>query len=378
MKVYIKGVGMTNFEVEHRGSYERIYECANQALDSVSVQDIDTIFVSNNEPGSTEERQKHPGPMISSLLKKQIPILNVPAGCGGGGVALWNAINYIKKSDAKNVMIVGFENMLSNTSEKVTDEILMGGERRYEQTEGLVFPAQNALMAQQYMLKYGATSDDLALVALKNHENAFDNPKARFYKKRVTLEMIKRSPVVASPLRLFDCSISCNGAAAMVISKEESDIEIAGHGMSTSCLSAIEREDMTSLDATKKASENAYAEAGVKASDISIAEIHDAFTSLELMSYEDLGLCTKGEGIKMIREGMTKPDGAIPVNTSGGLKAKGHPISPTGISQIYELVKQMRGECGKRQIKKPEYGLTQNIGGAGTMVAVHILKNLAF
>jgi len=328
----------------------------------------------NSESGRNEERQKHQGPMLSSILKKNIPILNIRAGCAGGGVALWNSINNLRSSDAKNILIVGYDSVVSSSSAVLTDEILMGGERMYEQQEGLNFPAQNALVAQQYMMKYGATENDLALIALKNHKNAFDNEKARFYGKKVTMEMIKNSPVVASPLRLFDCSISVNGAAAVIISKEKSDIEIAGHGLITSNLSAIEREDMTSMNATIHSSKLAYEQAKIKAQDINIAELHDAFTPLEIVSYEDLGFCKKGKGAELIRNEFTTINGKMPVNTSGGLKAKGHPISPTGLSQIHELVLQMRKQAGKRQVDKTDIALAQNIGGVGTMVATHILK----
>ena len=214
------------------------------------------------------------------------------------------------------------------------------------------------------------------MVAYKNHKNAFLNPKARFYKRDISLDEIKNSPVVASPLRLFDCSISCNGAAALILSREKSDIGVVGSAEECDYLSPFEREDMTSLEATRKAAEIAYQEAGIKPEDIDIAEVHDAFTPLELISYEDLGFCKRGEGKELIRKGITNIDGKLPVNTSGGLKAKGHPISPTGISQIYEIVKQMRNECGERQIKKPKYGLAHNIGGVGSTATVHILKNL--
>ncbi len=378
MGIYIKGAGMTKFDVDRRPSFERIYECVNEALESADIQfeDIDAIFASNSDSSRGEDRQKHQGPLLSSIFQKKIPILNVPAGCAGGGVALWNSINYLRSADCKNILVLGYDNVTSCTSEILTDEILMGGERIYEQAEGMVFPAQNALVAQQYMMKYGATLDDLALVALKNHENAFDNPKARFYGKKVTLDMINNSPIVASPLRLFDCSISTNGAACAIISKEKTDIEIVGAGMNTSSLSAIERDDMTTMHASVASARHAYNEAGIGADKIDIVELHDAFTPLELISYEDLGFAKKGEGKNLIREGATKINGRLPVNTSGGLKAKGHPISPTGLSQIYEIVRQMRKQAGKRQIKEPKYGLAQNIGGVGTFVSVHILKNL--
>ena len=376
--IYVKGAGMSKFDVSQDWSYERIYECVNEALDSgnTSLNDIDAIFISSMEAESNGERQKHTAPMISSMLQKKLPILTVPAGCAGGGVALWDAISFQKANNANNVLVIGFEKLVANISEKVTDEMLRGGERIYEQAEGMIFPAQNALVAQQYMMKYKANSKDLALVSLKNHENAFDNPKARFYKKKVTLGMIKNSPVVASPLRLFDCSIPCNGAAAVIISKEKTDIEISGSGISTNKLTAFEREDMTSWNSTINAAKIAYKQAGITAEDISIAEIHDAFTSVELISYEDLGFAKKGEGKELIRKGITKINGTLPVNTSGGLKAKGHPISATGISQIYELVLQLRKQAKKRQVDNIKYALAHNIGGAGCVTAVHILRKV--
>ena len=365
---------MTKFGAQTETSQEMVYEATMEALEDadMSINDIDAIASSAVDTQSNGERQRGFASIISSIFKKKVPIVTSSAVCGGGGAALWTA----NKLDYNNVLIVGVERLLSNNSSIITDEILMAAERIYEQTEGLIFPAQNALVAQQYMLKHGATTDDLALVAYKNHKNAFLNPKARFYKKEVTLEQIKNSPVVASPLRLFDCSISCNGSAALILSKEKSDIEVCGSAEISDYLSPFERENMTSLEASRMAAEIAYKEARIIPADIEIAEVHDAFTPLELISYEDLGFCKAGEGKELIRKGVTNIDGKLPVNTSGGLKAKGHPISPTGIAQVYEIVKQMRNLCGRRQIKKPKYGLVHNIGGVGSVATVHILRNL--
>ena len=214
------------------------------------------------------------------------------------------------------------------------------------------------------------------IVALKNHENAFDNPKARFYKKKVTLDMIKKSPIVASPLRLFDCSISVDGAAAAIISKEKSDIEIIGSSLYADRLPAFESDDMTTWEGTVLAAKDAYSQSGLTPKDIDFVEVHDAFTPVELMAYEDLGFAGKGEGKKLIKKGITKSNGKLPVNTSGGLKAKGHPVSATGISQIYEIVKQMRGQADKRQLDKTKVALSHNVGGVGSTVTVHILKHI--
>ena len=373
--MYIKGVGMTKFGIQEDTSQQLAYEATMEALEDaeLKIEEIDAVVVSSIDSESNGERQRLFGSVMSSILKKKIPILTATAVCGGGGAALWTANNL----EYDNVLVVGVERGMANNSMRTTDEIMMAAERIYEQAEGLNFPAQNALVAQQYMLKYGATSDDLALVALKNHQNACLNPKARFYKKQVTLKQIKRSPIVASPLRLFDCSLSVNGAAAAVLTKEKTDIEIKSSSLIVDRLPSFESKDMTSWEASVKAAEEAYSQAGISPNDIDIAEVHDAFTSVELISYEDLGFCKKGDGKNMVRNGITNYDGKLPVNVSGGLKAKGHPISATGIAQIYELAKQMRGHAEGRQIDGIKYALAQNIGGAGSTVAVHILKKVS-
>jgi acetyl-CoA C-acetyltransferase len=373
--MYIKGVGMTKFGVHLKTSQELCYEAIMEALEdaSMSLNEIDEIIIAKADSANDGERQRlFPGVLSSILNYRDRPIIRVVAACSGGGAAIWNAVN----SEANNVLTVGVEKLTPAPTKYVTDDLMMASERVYEQTEGLNFPAQNALIAQQYMIRYGVTEKDLALVALKNHENAFDNPKARFYKKRVTLEMIKRSPVVASPLRLFDCSISVDGAAAAIVSKEKSDIKILGSSLYTDRLPAFEAEDMATWEATKLAAESAYKQANLTPKDIDFVEVHDAFTSVELMSYEDLGFAKKGGGNKLIRKGATKLNGEMPVNSSGGLKAKGHPISATGISQIYEIVRQMRNQAGGRQIDRTNIGLAHNVGGAGSTVTVHILKNI--
>ena len=373
-KRYIKGVGMTKFGIDETPTNILTYEAISAALDNsgLTPNDIDAVVVSNTDTVYTGERQRHFNSYIADLIKRKIPIIRTPAVCGGGGAALWNACNF----NYNNVLVVGADKVMTSTSQVITDQILEAAERVFEQDEGLIFPAQNALVAQQHMLKYGTTSDDLALVAYKNHLNGSMNPKARFFGKKVSLEEIRNSPIVASPLRLYDCSISVNGAAAVVISNDKSDIEISGSALSEDNISTFEREDMTTWNAVKIASEKAYKQAGVSPLDIDIAEIHDAFTIVEIISYEDLGFCEKGKGAEMIRNKETFVDGKIPVNVSGGLKARGHPISPTGLAQIYEITKQLRKEAEDQQVSNAKIGLAQNIGGAGGTVAVHILKKV--
>jgi acetyl-CoA C-acetyltransferase len=371
---YIKGVGMTKFGAINKSSQELCYMAIMEALEDadMSINEIDQIILSKGDSLNDGERQRlFPGVISSILQDENIPIFRVTAACSGGGSALWDAIH----SEKENILVLGIEKLTAGLTKYVTEEFMMAAEHIYEQTEGLNFPAQNALIAQQYMMKYGATSDDLALVALKNHENAFNNPKARFFGKKITLDMINQSPVVASPLRLFDCSISVDGAAAAIVTNDKTDIQIASSSLYASRLSAFESQDMSSWESTVMAANDAYKEANITPEEIDFIELHDAFTPVELMAYEDLGLAKKGEGKKLIREGNTKINGKIPVNISGGLKAKGHPVSATGVSQIYEIVRQMRGRCENRQLDKTSIGLAHNVGGAGSTATVHILKN---
>lgn len=372
--MYVKGVGMTRFSVEDRNNYDMVYEAATEALNDAdtSIEAIDAIVISTVDSIVNDEKQRHYPSVVSSLLKKKVPIIRVPAVCGGGGAAFWTAL----RLKYNNILVIGTDKIAGNRTDIITKEILSAADRVYSQEEGLVFPAENALLAQQHMLHFGTTSDDLALIAFKNHENAYLNPKAYFYGKKIKLETIKNSPVVASPFRLFDCSISVNGAAAAVITDDKTDIEVIGSGMATDYIMTFERESLTELKATKLAAEQAYGQANIGPADIDLAEVHDAFTILELLAYEDLGFAEKGQGCRLIQDGTTKLDGRLPVNTAGGLKARGHPISPTGMAQIYEIVKQLRGECKDRQVKNHRYGLTQNIGGVGASISVHIFKKV--
>ena len=372
--MYVKGVGMTKFGFENRATWDMAYEASLEALEgsNLSVNDIDAAVISTVDTLVSDERQRHYPSLVSSLFKRRIPMIQIPAVCGGGGAAFWAA----NKLGYDNVLVLGVDKIAVNTSPVITNEIMNATDKVWEQNEGMIFPCSVALVAQQHMLKYGTTTDDLDLVAFKNHENAFLNEKTPFYRKKITLEQIKKSPVIASPFRLYDCTLNVNGAAAAVLSREKSDVEVAGSSLHVDHLGPFEREDMTTLTACGIAAKEAYKKAGISAEDIDVMEVHDAFTILELLSYEDMGFCKKGEGTKLIRNGTTKINGKLPVNPSGGLKARGHPISATGMAQIYEIVRQLRGECGDRQVSKHKYGLTQNIGGPGGSVIVNIFKKM--
>lgn len=370
--MYIKGVGLTKFNYSQDPWWKLAYEAAMEALEdaSMKISQIDAIVFTGMSSAAGGEHQSHKVSLLSDLFKTNVPIIETPSVCSGGGVAVWTA----NRLGFDNVLVVAGERIVYSKSEMTTDNIMSAAERMIEQSEGMLFPVQNALVWQKYMEKYDAGMDDLSLIAFKNHKNAVLNPKAYFYKRPVTMEEIKKSPVVASPLRLMDCSLSVNGGGAVILSKEKTGIEIIGSGFATDYLLTFLRDEFTNFRATKLAAKKAYEMAKVKPSDINMAEVHDAFTSVELFSYEDLGFAQAGKGAELIRSGKVNIDGELPVNPCGGLKAKGHPISATGIAQIYEAVNQIKGKCKDRQISPaPKTALCHNIGGAGGSVVVNII-----
>lgn len=374
--MYLHGVGMTTFGLQSTSSHLLAYEAAMEALDDASMilQDVDAIVVATMENERNGEKQRLYSALLASTFQTTIPILQVAAYCGGGAAALWTGL----RLGFSTVLVIGTDRLAAMTLPETTSMIMQAADRVWEQQEGLTFPAACAFFAQQYLERYpDATMDDLALIAYKNHANAKLNPKAPFWGKTVSLEAIQSSRVVASPLRVHDCSITVNGAAAALVSTKPSDIAIRGSGYATDTLSALERPDRTSWRATRLAADQAYREAGISAADISLAEVHDAFTITELMAYEDLGFAAPGEGYKLLRERVTFPEGSLPVNPSGGLKARGHPISPSGLAQVYEIANQFRSRCGERQLEQNlRYGLTHNVGGTGGVVGVHIFEYL--
>lgn len=374
--MYIKGVGMTKFDYSTKSWWQFAYEAAMDALKDaqMTMADIEAIVFVSVSSAAGGEHQTHKVSFLSDLFKVNIPIIELTSVCGGGGAAFWTALQL---KQFKNILVLASEKFGDNESETVTDWILSAAEKAIEQTEGMLFPTQNALIWQEYMTKYGATMDDLSLIAFKNHTNAALNPKAYFYKKPIELEKVKNSPVVSSPFRLMDCSLSVNGGAAIILSQEETDIKVIGSGFATDYILTFGRPDLTHFKATQLAAKQAYEQAGLSPQSINVAEIHDAFMSVELISYEDLGFAEEGKGADLIKSGKINLGGEMPINPSGGLKAKGHPISVTGLAQIYEIVNQLRGKCEpERQVKNPKYGLTHNIGGAGGSVTVHIFEKV--
>jgi acetyl-CoA C-acetyltransferase len=277
-------------------------------------------------------------------------------------------------------MVGGVEKMTHRSTADVTEYLAMASDYPFEQWQGMTFPGLYALMATAHMHQYGTTEKDLAMVAVKNHYHGSMNPKAHI-QKEITLETALGSRVVAWPLKLYDCSLITDGASCLILARPElakrftdMPVQIIGSGQASDSIGLYERGSFTSLAAAKTAAKQAYEMAGVKADEVDVAEVHDCFTIAEIIAYEDLGFCRQGEGGRLVQQGETKLGGKIPVNTSGGLKSKGHPVGATGTAQAYEIYLQLTDQADRRQVKGAATGLTHNVGGSGATAAVHIYR----
>lgn len=375
--MYLNGIGRTKFGNLSKSLIELAYEAMFNAIDDspLKITDIDAIFVSNFLGGPLDG-QLHLNSIIASLLPDiNIPIMRIETACASSSVALNQALNCLKKTP--NIMVIGVEKMTGTRLMAPTDAIAMAGDHGIDYENGLIFPASYALIAQQYFQKYGINHEILEKISYINHKNANLNPLAHFFYKEVTMEMIKKSQMIADPLNLFDCSPISDGAVAIIISdkrQSDRDIEILSSQISTDTISVTQRKDLTSFKATKLASRKAYSDTHLSPNDIDILEVHDCFTISELLALEDLGICEPGKSYELVENGDILIDGEIPVNPDGGLKANGHPIGATGLAQIFEVVTQLRMEAGERQVNNPEIGLAQNIGGIGGTCGITIMR----
>jgi len=344
----------------------------------VGRRDIGALFV--GQMSDYYEHQGHSGPILAEWAGlENVPAFRLEGACASSGIALAAAIMAIGSGRFETVMVGGVEKMTHRTTSDVTEILSTASDFPTEQWNGLTFPGAFALVANAHMDRYGTTEEHLARVAVKNHKNGALNPKAHMAKE-VTVEQVMNSRMVAQPLKLFDCSLISDGGAALILSRPqaakkytETPVYIVGSGQASDTIALWEREDLTSFLACRLAAKRAYEMADIKPRDIDVAEVHDCFTIAEIVAYEDLQLCPKGEGGKLIDEGATEIHGRIPVNTSGGLKSKGHPVGATGAGQVYEMYRQLLGESGGMQVDGAETALCHNLGGSGATCAVHIL-----
>lgn len=378
--MYVIGIGRTKFGPLSESIAELAYKAMFEAISDspISIRDVEAIYVSNFL-GSKYTKQLHFNAVISSLLPElRIPIIGIETACASGASAIYQGLLALNRFE--NVLVIGVEKMTDATKMESTEYLAMAGDRRLDQEQGMIFPANYALIAQKHMELYGTTHEDLSAVSFKNHKNANLNPLAHFNYKKVTLDMINRSPIISSPLNLFDCSPISDGAAAVVLSrtkKSRRDVKVVGSDLATDYISLSQRKELTSFASTKIAAANALNQAGIRPRDLDVVEAHDCFTIAELLAMEDIGICKPGESKDWIRKEKTALNGELPINTDGGLKADGHPIGASGIAQVYEIVTQLRGEAGKRQVDGAEIGLAHNVGGVGGTAVIHILRGLS-
>jgi acetyl-CoA C-acetyltransferase len=362
-------------EIFAEAAKEAFERCPN--LDPV--KDIEALFVGHM--GESYEHQGHTGPTLTDwagLLPK--PSVRLESACASSGSALRCGVLAVLSGMHEVVMVGGVEKMTHRTTPEVTEFLAMASDFPFEQWHGLTFPGLYALMATAHMHKYGTTEEQMAMVAVKNHHNGALNPKAHM-QKEVTLEKAMSSRVIAWPLKLYDCSLISDGASCLILTRPElakkftdTPVHIIGSGQASDAIGVYEREEFTTLRAAKLAGKEAYKMAKVKPQDLDLAEVHDCFTIAEIIAYEDLGLCEPGKGGSLVEEGVTTLEGRIPVNTSGGLKAKGHPVGATGTAQAYEVYLQLTGQAERRQVSGAEIALTHNVGGSGATAVVHIYK----
>ncbi|HUU75448.1 MAG TPA: thiolase domain-containing protein [Methanoregulaceae archaeon] len=382
--VAVIGAGCTSFGEKWNTSFRHLFvEAGTLALEDACVagEQIDAMYVGNMSAGRFVD-QEHIGALIADyagLASHHIPATRVEAACASGGLAFREAVISVASGMEDIVVAAGVEKMTDVASGASVDTLAGAADREWEGFVGATFPGLYAMIAKDYMNRFPLTREQLAQVAVKNHYNGARNPIAQF-QQEISIDTVLRSSLVADPLRLFDCSPITDGAAAVIVAPLErareftdTPIKVLASAQASDTITLHDRRDISTLDATVAAAQKAFAMARVNPQDIDLVEVHDCFTIAEICAIEDLGFCAKGMGGKLTEEGVTALNGDLPVNTSGGLKACGHPVGATGIKQVYEIVQQLRGEAGKRQIEGAKIGMTQNVGGTGATVAIHIL-----
>lgn len=402
--VAVVGAGMTRFHHrvhEDKTSRELFVEAAIEAMDSVDngikFDDVEALFVGNFSSDAFE-RQTHTAPLMADWLGlTPKAATRVEDACASSGVAVNMGVMAIASGTYDVVMVGGVEKMRTLSTEETTDTLAMAADAVYEVPAGFTFPGLYAALATAHFAKYGSTWEQLAAITIKNHHNGALNTKAHYQSEvmdtavrfgerhgitfKDEMEFLRSSlnPVIAYPLRLFDCCPISDGAAVVILAAEDvagkftdTPVHIRGIGQASDSIAIHDRVDLTTLRATKLAAYQAYKMAGVEAEDIDVADVHDCFTIAEVLATEDLGFFPKGKGGKAAAEGRTALEGEKPINPDGGLKAKGHPVGATGGAMAYEMFLQLRGEAGKHQVDDALIGLAQNVGASGGTVVVQV------
>lgn len=382
-EVAVIGVGQTTFGEHWDRSFRDIFVTAGvRALEDAGVagEEIDALYGGNMSAGQFIN-QEHVAALIADyagLATEHVPATRVEAADASGGLAFKQAVQDVASGASDVVVASGVEKMTDLGSNETTDALAGSIDREWEVFEGGNVAALYALMARAHMDDHGTTRSQLSEVAVKNHENAQNNEYAQ-YQSPINAEIVESTPYVSEPLRMFDCSPASDGAAAVVVAAGEvardytdTPVYVEASEQASDSLAVHDRRDITTMDSTLRAADRAYEASGVDPGDVDLAEVHDSYTIGEIMAVEDLGFFEKGSGGRAVEEGETTLNSEIPVNPSGGLKACGHPLGATGVRQVVEVVRQLRGEAGS-QVDDAELGLTQNVGGTGGTAVVNVL-----
>jgi acetyl-CoA C-acetyltransferase len=379
-EVAVIGTGMTRFgELWNKSIKDIFVEAALKAIKDAGVDHIDSMYVGSMSSGLFVG-QEHLGALLADYLgMNPIPATRVESACASGGVSFRQAYLEVASGQSEVVLAGGVEKMTDGAD--VTDALATAADQEYEVYQGITFPGLYAMIANAHMHQYKTKREQLAAVAVKNHRNGSKNPYAQF-RSEITVEQVLKSSLVADPLRLLDCSPVSDGGAAVIlcsmdVAKKITDtpIHVRGSVQTSDTIALHSRSSLTTLKAVSTAAEKIYKMTNLKPQDIDFAEVHDCFSIAEIIVSEDLGFFDKGCGGAAVEEGSTSLEtGKIPINTSGGLKSKGHPVGATGIAQIIELYEQLQGKAGKRQVKNANIGLAQNMGGSGASCVINILE----
>lgn len=383
-RVSVVGVGIARFGVRREGLSALVAGAGRAALADAGISPGEIgAFYLGNYAGDVFVHQNHLAPWCAVALGFQgIPCARVEGACASGGLAFIQGAQAIASGAHDLVLVAGAEKMTATPLAETTEHLSAAGDRE-EVVSGATFPALFALIARRHMHQYGTSREAMAEVAVKNHRNAFQNPDAHLH-KRITREDVLNARPIAEPLGLYDCSPVSDGAAALVLCSRDRaggfggiPVDILGCGQASDHMTLQAKADITRFAATEKAARVAFSMAGLGPKAVDVIEVHDCFTIAEIAAIEDLGFVEKGEGGPATLEGYTALAGPKPVNPSGGLKAKGHPVGATGAAQIAEIVTQLRGLAGSRQVPGAEIGLAHNLGGSGATCVVTILGRRA-
>ncbi len=381
-QVAVVGIGKTAFGAfPERDRRSLAVEAGQKALENGRAKPSQVeAFYLGNFAGPSFVGQNHLAPYVSAAMGiTGVPATRFEAACASSGAAFFHAVSAVAAGLYDVVLVAGVEKMTSQTTPKVTEILAGAGDLCGEVRAGATFPALFAMIARRHMYQYGTTREHMAAVAVKNHGNGAKNPLAHM-RKVITMEQALNGKPIAEPLTVYDCSLISDGAAAVLIvplerAAEFTDkpVRVLGIAQASDNVALDEKDDITTFRAVQTSSAKAYKMAGLGPRDIQFAEVHDCFTIAEIVAIEDLGFVKKGEGGPYTLAGKTCIQGELPVNTSGGLKAKGHPVGATGVGQICDLAQQIRGEAGERQVARNQIGLAQNLGGSGATSVVSIL-----